>query len=142
MPQSHGRLSESKRRGHRGGLERGAGGDDAGADVMTHPQLVETHRVGPHTREWIVRVADCPAFAPHHLAHTGIADAAEPYAMVRTDLPGSHFLACFEGEGRIWLDGQMQALLSRIEGPDSASPPAEAPAAPAAAPESDAATSG
>ncbi len=79
---------------------------------MTHPQLVETHRVGPHTREWIVRVADCPAFAPHHLAHTGIADAAEPYAMVRTDLPGSHFLACFEGEGRIWLDGRWRRCVA------------------------------
>lgn len=75
---------------------------------MEHPPLVETHRVGSRTREWIVRVAECPALGPHHIAHVGLADAAAPYTMVRTDLPGSYFLACFGGEGRIYLDGRWQ----------------------------------
>ena len=73
---------------------------------MTHPPLVETHQSGPHTRERIVRASDCPAMAVHGIAHVGVADAAAPYAMVRTDLPGAYFLACFSGEGRILLDGR------------------------------------
>jgi AraC-like DNA-binding protein len=75
---------------------------------MKHPPLIETHRVGARTREWIVRAADCPALVPHHIAHVGVADAAVPYTMVRADLPGSYFLACFGGEGRILLDGRWQ----------------------------------
>ena len=73
-----------------------------------HPPLVETTCVGDDTREWIVRAQDCPALAPHHIAHVGVADAAAPYAMVRMHLPGSYFLACFAGEGRIFLDGRWQ----------------------------------
>lgn len=75
---------------------------------MKHPELVETHRVGPQTRQRIVRAKDCPALAAHGIAHVGIADAAPPYTMVRTDLPGAYFLACFAGEGRILLDGRWQ----------------------------------
>jgi AraC-like DNA-binding protein len=75
---------------------------------MKHPELVETHRVGPHTRELIVRAADCPALVPPGIAHVGVADAAVPYTMVRADLPGAYFLACFSGEGRILLDGRWQ----------------------------------
>jgi AraC-like DNA-binding protein len=75
---------------------------------MKHPELVETHRVGPNTRERIVRASDCPALGPHGIAHVGVADAVVPYTMVRTDLPGAYFLACFSGEGRILLDGRWQ----------------------------------
>ncbi|MBX3732501.1 MAG: AraC family transcriptional regulator [Verrucomicrobiae bacterium] len=75
---------------------------------MTHPPLVETHRAGPHSREWIVRASGCPALAVHGIAHVGVADAAAPYAMVRTDLAGTYFLACVSGEGRIYLDGRWQ----------------------------------
>lgn len=70
--------------------------------------LVETHRAGPHSREWIVRASGCPALAVHGIAHVGVADAAAPYAMVRTDLAGTYFLACVSGEGRIYLDGRWQ----------------------------------
>ena len=74
--------------------------------AATHPPLVETHRPGPHTREWIVRATECPALSPHHIAHVGVAEARHPYTMVRTNLPGGYFLACFSGEGRIHLDGR------------------------------------
>ena len=79
---------------------------------MQHPELVETHRVGLHTHEQIVRVPDCISLATHGIAHVGVADAAAPYTMVRTDLPGSHFLACFSGEGRILLDGRWQRCVA------------------------------
>jgi len=79
---------------------------------MKHPALVETHRVGPNTHERIVRAQDCPALAPHGIAHVGLADAVAPYTMVRTDLPGTYFLACFSGRGRIHLDGRWQRCTS------------------------------
>ena len=74
--------------------------------VTAPPPLVETHRLGPHTSEWIVRATECPTLAGHHIAHVGVAEARYPYAMVRTDLPGGYFLACYSGEGRILLDGR------------------------------------
>ena len=79
---------------------------------MKHPELVETHLVGPQTHEQIVRAAECHALGPHGIAHVGVADAAAPYTMVRTDLPGSYFLACFTGEGRILLDGRWQRCVA------------------------------
>lgn len=75
---------------------------------MKHPELIETHQVGRHTREQIVRAADCATLASQGIAHVGLADAAVPYSMVRTDLPGAYFLGCFAGEGRILLDGRWQ----------------------------------
>lgn len=79
---------------------------------MKHPELVETHLVGPQTHEQIARAAECHALGPHGIAHVGIADAAAPYTMVRTDLPGAYFLACFTGEGRILLDGRWQRCVA------------------------------
>jgi AraC-like DNA-binding protein len=72
----------------------------------SHAHLSETHMVGANTRQWIVRAEDCPALRWHHIRHVGIADAALPYKMVRTNLSGAYLLACFEGEGRILLDGR------------------------------------
>ncbi len=71
-------------------------------------ELVETHTVGSRTREWIVRAEQCPALRLHHIRHVGIADAAVPYEMVRTNLSGSYMLACVSGSGRILLDGRWQ----------------------------------
>lgn len=71
-----------------------------------HPKLVETHRIGARTRERIVRVEQCPALRWHHIRHVGLAHAAEPYTIVRTNLSGAYLLACVSGEGRILLDGR------------------------------------
>ena len=73
-------------------------------------QLIETNRLGADTREMRVRASDCPALANHHIAHTGIADAAVPYEIVRLNLGGTYMLACFEGRGRIFLDGGWRLL--------------------------------
>ena len=51
-----------------------------------------------------------PALANHHIAHVGIADAAAPYEIVRLNLGGTYLLACFEGRGRIFLDGGWRVL--------------------------------
>jgi AraC-like DNA-binding protein len=70
--------------------------------------LSETHIVGTRTKEWIVQATSCPSLRVHHIKHVGVADAAAPYRMVRTDLSGSYLLACFSGRGRIRLDGRWQ----------------------------------
>jgi AraC-like DNA-binding protein len=72
----------------------------------SHSHLSETHIVGRKTRQWIVRAERCPALRWHHIRHVGIAAAAHPYQMVRTNLSGAYLLACFGGEGRILLDGR------------------------------------
>jgi AraC-like DNA-binding protein len=72
----------------------------------SHTHLSETHMVGPQTHQWIVRAEDCPALRWHHIRHVGIADAAHPYKMVRTNLSGAYLLCCFDGGGRILLDGR------------------------------------
>jgi len=78
----------------------------------SHAQLSETHMVGSRTHEWIVRAEDCPALRWHHIRHVGIAEAANPYKMVRTNLSGAYLLACFGGEGRILLDGRWRVCRS------------------------------
>ena len=72
----------------------------------SHAHLSETHTVGRSTRQWIVRAEECPALRWHQIRHVGIADASNPYKMVRTNLSGAYLLACFAGEGRILLDGR------------------------------------
>jgi len=74
--------------------------------MKSHTHLSETHQVGKATREWTVRAEQCPALGWHQIRHVGIADAARPYEMVRTNLSGAYFLGCFSGEGRILLDGR------------------------------------
>jgi len=83
----------------------------------TSDELRETHFLGSRTRQWIVRADDsdtrqwirkapiCPALAPHQIAHTGISRAEFPMRIVRTKQSGTYFLATFEGEGRILVDG-------------------------------------
>jgi AraC-like DNA-binding protein len=53
-------------------------------------------------------VQHCAALALRQITHVGIADAATPYSMVRTNLSGSYMMACFAGHGRILLDGRWQ----------------------------------
>ncbi len=77
---------------------------------LREKQLEETNRLGADTREMRVRASDCPALANHHIAHSGIADAAVPYEIVRLNLGGTYMLACFEGRGRIFLDGGWRVL--------------------------------
>jgi AraC-like DNA-binding protein len=80
--------------------------------TKTHHNLSETHIIGASTRQRIVRAEDCPVLRVHQIVHVGIADAAPPYRMVRTNLNGTYMLACFSGAGRILLDGRWQVCSS------------------------------
>ncbi|MBL9138867.1 MAG: AraC family transcriptional regulator [Verrucomicrobiales bacterium] len=87
-----------------------------------HENLSETHVIGPRNRLWAVRAGIderrrflagapvCPALAGYHIAHLGVQSAAAPYRIVRTHQSGTFFLACFAGEGRVWVDGRWQRI--------------------------------
>ncbi len=71
-----------------------------------HDDLSETHIVGRHTRQLIVRAEDCSALEKRLISHVGVGDAAAPYRIVRTHLSGTYVHASLGGEGRILLDGR------------------------------------
>ena len=56
-------------------------------------------------RPWLSEAPVCPALRHCQARHAGVAHMPFPFAIVRTKLAGSYFLACFEGEGRILVDG-------------------------------------
>lgn len=82
--------------------------------------LAETTTAGHGSRERIVRasaedsrdwMANAPvsaALARRGILHAGVADALHPYRVVRERLSGTFFMACFAGQGRIWLEGRWQ----------------------------------
>jgi AraC-like DNA-binding protein len=80
--------------------------------------LSETTVAGAGTREWLVRAdaADvrpwlagapvCAGLARRGIVHVGVAEATHPYRVVRPHLSGTFLMACFDGAGRVLLDGQ------------------------------------
>lgn len=83
-----------------------------------HDDLSETHILGPHTsqivvrqnatdqRSWLHHAPLCPALKQHRISHTGACIAKAPYRIVRMKQSGAYFMACIAGEGRILVDGK------------------------------------
>ena len=65
---------------------------------------------GSRTRRWVLEAKDCAELGVHRIARLGIDVAYEPYNRVRLRPPGSFILACFEGEGRLLLEGRWQRI--------------------------------
>lgn len=70
----------------------------------------ETTVNGPRTRRWLLEGTDCGEFRAHRIARLGVDAAMAPYERVRLRPAGSFFLACLEGEGRVWLEGRWQVV--------------------------------
>jgi AraC-like DNA-binding protein len=70
----------------------------------------ETTTDGPRTRRWSLDAKQCPELSAHHIAWLGIDTVHAPYNRVRLAPSGSFFLACLDGEGRIWLEGRWQRV--------------------------------
>lgn len=83
--------------------------------AQTHLSFRETHLIGPRTKEWMVRAAQCPLFSAHHLTLTGWSEVKAPYRMIRPLPNCSHMIVCYEGKGRVWTAEGWQPL-----GPDQA----------------------
>ncbi len=87
-----------------------------------HPNIRETDILGASTRAFIVRSDDldsrdflanapiCDSLNDYRIAHCGIMDATHPFELVRIDLSGTFFFACFEGEGQILIDGEWRTV--------------------------------
>lgn len=76
----------------------------------THLNLTETTVDGPRTVRWELNAADCLELAARRVSRLGIHQAMAPYRRVRVRPSGSFVLACFEGEGRVLLDGRWQTI--------------------------------
>jgi AraC-like DNA-binding protein len=74
------------------------------------PDWKETTIDGPRTQRWSLDVKQCVELAAHHIAWLGIDTVHAPYSRVRLAPSGSFFLACLEGEGRMWLEGRWKRV--------------------------------
>ncbi|MBT3483206.1 MAG: helix-turn-helix transcriptional regulator [Opitutales bacterium] len=61
-------------------------------------------------RSWLRNAPVCSLLANHHIAHVGIMRARFPFEVTRTDLSGTYMMACFEGEGKVLVDGNWHTL--------------------------------
>ena len=75
-----------------------------------HLNLTETSVDGPRTVRWELNAADCLELAARRVSRLGIHHAVAPYRRVRVRPGGSFVLACFEGQGRVLLDGRWQTI--------------------------------
>jgi AraC-like DNA-binding protein len=57
-------------------------------------------------RSWLASSPVCPILAHYQIQHTAVATMPAPFQIVRTQLGGSYFMACFGGEGRVLVDGR------------------------------------
>jgi AraC-like DNA-binding protein/mannose-6-phosphate isomerase-like protein (cupin superfamily) len=61
-------------------------------------------------RSWLGGALFCPTLDPFDIAHVGVMDAASPFEVVRNQQSGTFMLACFEGEGTVWIDGRWVSI--------------------------------
>jgi AraC-like DNA-binding protein len=60
-------------------------------------------------RQWFAQAPVCPALTHFQIRHTAVAAMPTPFEIVRKQLSGSYFLACFSGAGRVLVDGRWLA---------------------------------
>lgn len=87
-----------------------------------HKNIREIHKLGGKTRTQVVRADEsdkrkwllgkpvCTSLKKYRIAHCGIMHAAHPLEIVRVNLSGTFFLACFKGEGLVLIDGSWRTV--------------------------------
>ncbi|HEV7300685.1 MAG TPA: helix-turn-helix transcriptional regulator [Tepidisphaeraceae bacterium] len=68
----------------------------------------QIHSVGSDTPERIVADNVCPGMRARGLSVVGLTDAGRGYDMQRPRPPSGHLLACYGGNGEVWVDGEWQ----------------------------------
>jgi AraC-like DNA-binding protein len=58
------------------------------------------------SRDWLAKSPVCPELGRHRIRHLAVAQMPAPFEIVRAQLGGIYFLACFGGEGRVLVDGR------------------------------------
>ncbi|WP_437222765.1 helix-turn-helix transcriptional regulator [Planctomicrobium sp. SH661] len=61
-------------------------------------------------RDWLASAPVVPQLGFYRIAHCGLMDAVHPMKIVRSQLSGTFFLACFEGTGEVLIDGTWQEV--------------------------------
>jgi AraC-like DNA-binding protein len=61
-------------------------------------------------RDWLRKAPVCTLLAQHHVAHTGLLTSHNPFKISRPDQSGTFFMACFEGEGEVLVDGRWKPV--------------------------------
>ncbi|HAY82145.1 MAG TPA: AraC family transcriptional regulator [Planctomycetaceae bacterium] len=59
-------------------------------------------------RAWLAEASVCPLLKQYQISHLGVVRTPAPFEIVRSNLRGSYFLACFGGRGRVLIDGRWQ----------------------------------
>lgn len=72
--------------------------------------LFEMQRIGLRTRERMAAARDVPAFADCGLTLAGLSEAAPDFGFTRLTPDMHQLLACLEGSGDVWVDGQWRPL--------------------------------
>ena len=78
-------------------------------DVTVHPPGTRMRGVkapNVESRPWIADFPVCPALNPYQIAHVGIMEAAARTQIVRTKQTTTYFLACYQGRGKVLIDGR------------------------------------
>lgn len=90
-------------------------------DLRKQPEQ-DIHRFGSRTRyrvvvgdteddrSWLHRQPVCPVLAQHDIAHVGLMEARKPFELVRHDQSGTYMMACYEGSGRVLVDGNWHEM--------------------------------
>lgn len=61
-------------------------------------------------REWLASAPRCPELNEYRIVHCGLMRAKMPFEVVRLNLSGTFFFACFEGEGQVLIDSQWRTV--------------------------------
>lgn len=72
------------------------------------------HIVGDDTPEKIISWKVSPLMRTLNIGLAGVSDAGPGFSMVRHNPSYGHVLACFSGEGEVWLDGGWQRCASGV----------------------------
>ena len=78
--------------------------------IGTDPRILTVRADLGDPRDWLRGAPVCRELSVDYIQHTGVADVAAPYRVVRLSQSGTYFLACFGGEGRVLIDGQWRAV--------------------------------
>lgn len=61
-------------------------------------------------RQWIASSPISRSLADFGIAHCGIMHAFSPFEVMRSDLSGTFFFACYEGTGQVMIDGEWRTV--------------------------------
>jgi AraC-like DNA-binding protein len=84
-------------------------------DITIHSPRTRMRGVkapGAESRPWIATFSTSGLLRQHQIIHVGIMEAVHPTKIVRTHQSTTYFLACFEGAGKVLIDGRWRRCAS------------------------------